>query len=428
MNTPDLKIVIINHSFQVYYYYRRWQLFARQHPNIDVYLLAPETSKWYNSKSYTYGNGGTTIKGKSIEESNFHIHLIHKKDIRGSHWFSPDFKRELTSIRPDVVYHIGSHLQFSLMQVIRLTKKYLPTAKILAFSMRGPHHNIANRNQHKGAYNYIKNALSCYISQYMIKYINKNCDAIFCHYPDAVNSFREEGYTGPIYMQTQVGVNEEWFHPDEQARKEVRNKYNLTDEFVFGSATRFTPDKGILDILEALPSTGNWKYFMMGSGNKEDTDLIKKTIKDKNLDKKVIMTGFVDWYDMAKYWNAIDCAIHVPRTTHHWIETFSLTVVQAMITGKPIIGNTSGSVPYQIGDNRLIVQEGDNDALRNKITWVLNHQAEANAIGADMRKFAHNSFSIQHLNDMFYDTLVEDILTGNYDTNKLDMTKYKKNI
>ena len=143
-------------------------------------------------------------------------------------------------------------------------------------------------------------------------------------------------------MQTQVGVNEEWFHEDNEARKEVREKYNLGDAFVFGSASRFTPDKGIDDILNALPKEGNWKYLMMGKGSEEDNKRLSDLIEKNGLSEKVIMTGFVDWYDMAKYWNAVDCAIHVPRTTSHWVETFSLAAVQPQITKKPVIGNTSG--------------------------------------------------------------------------------------
>ena len=59
-------------------------------------------------------------------------------------------------------------------------------------------------------------------------------------------------------MQTQVGVNQEWFYRDDLKRQAIREKYNLGDAFVFGSATRFTPDKGLDDIIDALPDDGNW--------------------------------------------------------------------------------------------------------------------------------------------------------------------------
>ena len=61
---PNIKLLLINHSFQVRYFYTRWQKLAQAHPNLDVTLLAPDECKWYNSKSYTYGGGGSIIKGK----------------------------------------------------------------------------------------------------------------------------------------------------------------------------------------------------------------------------------------------------------------------------------------------------------------------------------------------------------------------------
>ena len=208
--------------------------------------------------------------------------------------------------------------------------------------------------------------------------------------------------------------------------KPYLEKYNLGDSFVFGSASRFSSDKGIQVILNALPKEGNWKYLMMGSGSESEISYLRNIIKTRGIADKVIETGFVDWYDMAKYWNAVDCAIHVPLTTPHWEETFSLAVIQPQITQKPVIGSDSGSVPYQIGINELIVPEGNVEALKEKIEWVLSHKQEAAEMGEKLYYRTKNGFEIKHLNVLFYDTLVEDILRGEYDINKFDMSTYNK--
>ncbi len=418
-----IRIVLINHSFQINYYSRRWELLAEQHPDLDVTLLAPEKSKWYNSKSYTYGNGGTVIKGKTVENGNFHIQLFRKRDVRGSDWYSPDLKKLLLEINPDVVYHIGSHTQLSLVQIIRIVKKHLPKTKILAFSMRGPHHNLSARRKKGMSWGAIKSNLSVALSTQIWRYVKKNVDVFFCHYPAAFNSFREEGWTGPLYIQTQVGVNLEWFHPDEKARQEIRNKYSIGDSFLFGAAARFSLSKGIDDILNALPVNGDWKFMIMGSGRDDEIERLHKIVSEKGIENRVIFPGFVDWYDMTKYWNAIDCAIHVPRSTQKWVETFSLSIVQAMATAKPIIGNDSGSVPFQIGQDNILVKEGDICALHEKMQWVMNNRDEARKIGEKAFDYASRSFSVQHLDDMFYVTLL-DIMNGVYDVRKIDMTEY----
>lgn len=416
-------IILINHSFQINYFSRRWKLFSESHPDFDVYLLAPSKYEWYHEKKYNYGSS-TTLEGKEKEEGNFHIRLFRMKQNSYKGWTSPDFEDLFREISPDIVYHIGTHNQESLYQVTKLLVTKFPHVKRIAFSMRGPAISLKKPMVRISAPFSIARRIMYYRHKYVQSYIHSHIEAFFCHYPDAINCFRLEGYSGPLYMQTQVGVNLEWFHEDNQARKQIREKYNLGNSFVFGSASRFTADKGLDDILNALPKDGNWKYLMMGNGSQEDVDRLKSIVEKKNIKDKVIMTGFVDWYDMKKYWNAVDCAIHVPRTTPWWEETFSLSVVQAMITKKPIIGNTSGSVPYQIGPDAICVKEGDIQELKSKIQWVLDNQNGLSEIAEKMYERALQ-FTVQHLNDMFYDTLVEDIIPGKYDINKIDMTTYK---
>lgn len=419
-----IKIVLINHTFQVNYFSRRWRLFAEKHQDFDVTLLAPTEYSWYADKGYTYGKA-KRLEGKVVDEGNFHIRLFRIKNHPHIGWTSPDFENLFDVIKPDIVYNIGTHDQESLYQILHILKKHHPKCKRIAFSMRGPAHNIKRT---KGKCSIIRKIMREYYYRRRLqhlKYVNANVDAFFCHYPDAVKCFRQEGYTGPLYIQTQVGVNEEWFHEDTSARKDIRKQYSIGDStYVFGSASRFTVDKGLDDIINALPKEGDWKYLMMGTGGNEDVERLKILIKQRGLEDKIILPGMVDWYEMAKYWNAVDCAIHVPRTTEKWVETFSLSAIQPQITKKPVIGNDSGSVPYQIEFNEMIVPEGDIQALHNKIIWVLSHKEEAASIGQKMYQRTHDGFEIKHLNDTFYDTLVEDILSAKYDLNKYDMATY----
>ena len=416
-----MKIVLINHTFQINYFSRRWKLFADSYPDVEVYLLAPSRFKWYG-KGYSFGNDAVR-ESEEYDEGNIHRRVYRVKDHNWG-WTSPDFRTLFKEIQPDIIYYLGFHTQLSLAQVIHIKNRVVPNAKMLAFSMRGPYHDLHLKIKGLPVIKKITRTASYLISKRILSIVNHNCDAIFCHYPDALDCFRKEGYKGPIYMQTQVGVNTEWFHPDEDARKEIREKYSLGNSYVFGSATRFTRDKGIFEIIKALPKEGDWKFLMMGSGSQEQEKELREEIAKDGLQDKIILTGFVDWYDMAKYWNAVDCAVHVPRTTPTWIETFSLSVVQPMATKKPVIGNTSGSVPYQVGFNEMIVPEGDIKALHDKLKYALNNKEEMTKWGEKMYERTMRSFTVNHLNKLFYDTIVEDVLPGKYDLEKVDMTKY----
>lgn len=421
-----LRIAIINESFHNPWFYRRWQQFAEVYKDCEVTLITPQKDYGYTSKNNTFGKAVFNT-ASDVDFENFHIRTINIKRVLSLGWISNNLRTILEDVKPNIIYNIGTHLQLSLVQVIKLRNKHFRNAKLISFSMRGPAFDVNNFMNYDGSLtSFIRRRVIYYnYAKLVLNIFNKNIDAVFCHYPDAVECFKKEGYNGPIYMQTQVGVNPEYFHEDLSARKIIRDKYKVEeDEYLFGSATRFSIAKGVDDVLNALPTEGKWKYLLMGSGRDDEVRRIKSLIEEKGLTDKVIMTGYINLTEMPDYWNAIDCAFHVPRTSLGWVETFSIALVQAMITKKPIIASDSGSVPYQVGPEGLIIHEGDVNELREKILWVLDHRAEAKEIGNKMYNRANACFNTNQLNALFHETIVHDIMNNVFDIKKSDMTKW----
>ncbi len=418
-----MKIVLINHTFQEERFYKRWRLLSETHEDLDIYLLAPKEYKWGGGAALTYGKAYVQ-EGKTVESERFHIRLIRLEKHRYSSWTSADMVNAILEIKPDIVYHIGEHTQDSLMQLLDLKKSgKLPDTKFVAFSMRGHQHALKLETSSNPLV-MIRKAVFYFVKKNKIKKLNKYCDAIFCHYPDGRDEFIREGYKGPIYMQTQVGVDTDIFHTDEEARRKIREKYNIGDAYLFGSASRFNASKGLSEIIAALPEEGNWKYLMMGHGRDDEVEKIKSEIAARGLEDKIILTGYIDnWTDMAQHWNALDCAVHMPLTTPKWEETFSLALVQAMATSLPVIGSSSGSVPYQIGPDGIVLPEGDIEKMRETFVHFMNNPDEGKAIGEKMKERAFKCFDIRPLNELFYRTIV-DVKNGVHDENKTDMASY----
>ena len=411
------KIVIINNAFTRKNLRERWLLFSKSHPDVDLTLIAPKDWQYGGTGSMTTG-GKEYFKCPQIDENNYHVLPVEYDIDRSGSWYSSEMLEKISTIKPDLVYHVGHHLQTTLFSLLKLSKQ-LPETKFVAFSMRGPNWDLLYQWKRHPFKSVLK-----YIYHYNhLKTLNRCSDAVICHYPDAVNSFKKEGYKRPIYMCTQVGVDTDVYKPNTIFRKEIREKYGLGDSFVFGSATRFCEDKGLDDIIDALPQSGNWKYLMIGGGRKKDEERLKQHLRQRNIEDRVIMTGHIDQLEMPKYFNAIDCALHTPRTAD-WIETFSVALVQEMAMSIPVIGSNSGSVPYQLGSNAIIVKERNPYDLREKLLWVLTNQSAAKEIGTKMRWRAVHCFSIQHLNDCIYDIFI-DIINGVLDENKIDQAKYK---
>lgn len=417
-----MKIAIYNHTFQEHRYYKRWKMLADLHSDIDVTLLAPLNWTWGDNKELTYGTSFEQ-SGTVVDENNFHIKLVKIDEQKHLGWTSKSMCEELLKLKPDVFYFIGIHTQRFVSDVISLKKHKLPNTKIYVFSMRGPQHNLKLKLEHDLVAN-ARHFLAYCVDYYHLVRLNKYCDAIFCHYPEAVRLFKKEGYNGPIYMQTQVGVDTDIFRENEESRQLIRRKYNIGDSYLFGSASRFHYSKGILEVIEALPEVGNWKYLLMGWGRDDEVQNVREAIQRRGLEDRVILTGYIDnWEEMSACWNAIDCAIHAPLSTESWVETFSLSLVQAMATGKPVIGSDSGSVPYQIGPEGIIVKEKDISAMKHEMLNLMNNPQKGVEIGAKMKQRAVECFSIKHLEELFYLT-ISDLEKGIVDPTKLDMTLF----
>jgi len=411
-----IKLLIISHVFWEKRAWKRWHLMTQLYSDIDVTLLAPRHWIHGGYKNYTFGKTSAQ-QGVACEEERFRVRLI---DMRQSHyfdWLSFGLINEIRRSQPDMVYYIGSHLQYPLTETILATKLFAPKAKIAAFSMRGLPNRFDNPSDSW------KIRIIQQFDKLKWKIVKKYCDSIFCHYPHARHLFIEEGFTKPVYIQTQIGVDSDMYRFDEAARKKVREKFKIDDSFVFGSATRFSADKGLFDVLKALPKKGNWRYLLLGSGIKEEEHAIQSVISRLGLKDRIITPGFIDWREMPDYWSAMDCAIHVPRTTANWVETFSLALVQAMSRGLPVIGNTSGSVPYQLGEDGIVIPEGDIDALREQMLRMMNNHDKARRIGALMRQRALQCFDIVHLSHCFYSTMI-DIVNGVFNPEKIDMSEF----
>lgn len=417
-----IKLVIINHTFQKPEFYKRWEVLANTHDDLDITLLAPKHWAWGKEKTLTYGHVDN-LEGHILEKPRFHIHAIGVQDAIMGEYRSKDIEREILAIQPDITYFIGGHTAYPLMQILKLRSRSrtLKDMKVMAFSMRGHTPTIDFKKSEKGVKKYINYMGKQVLLGPRLRRFNRDCDAVFCHYPAAMEAFRQEGYQKPIYMQTQVGVDRDVFYPSDAARKKIREKYAIGDTYLFGSASRFHYSKGLSQIIQALPEEGNWKYLMMGWGRDDEVAAVKKEIALRGLEDKIILTGFIDnWTDMAEHWNALDAAVHAPLTTLKWEETFSLALVQAMITGLPVIGSTSGSVPYQIGPEGIIVEEGNVKALREKMEYLMQHPEEGRIIGQKMRQRALSCFEIRHLDELFYRT-IRDVLLDVYDEKKMDM-------
>ena len=122
-----------------------------------------------------------------------------------------------------------------------------------------------------------------------------------------------------------------------------------SEDFVIVYSGRLTPEKGILELIEAIGKTAcrkHIKLLVIGAsfyGNDTHrspfTERLEKACQE--IREQVIFTGFVDYQQIPSYLKMGNLAV-VPSL---WEEPFGLTVVEAMAAGLPLIATKSGGIP-----------------------------------------------------------------------------------
>ena len=296
-------------------------------------------------------------------------------------------------IKPDIIYIIHEETILIHHQIYLYRMLFAPKAKIIFFSMN------ASGVPYKNAVHPIKK----YIHKCMWENIKKNTDASLVHFPGCLDSLRSGNYYKPIYLQTQVGVDETLFAPNKSIREQYRNKIGFTGKFVIGYTGRIVIDKGVKDLVHAFIKLSK-KYehitlLLVGSGNLKNE--IDNDIRRNSLCRRVHITGFVDQAEVPKYMNAMDTFVLGSKTMPHWLDTFPLVTVQAQAVKVPVIASDSASLPWQLADSAKIYKEGNDNELLRALEIFINDKNIRSTYAKKGQNRSHEYFCHEGMTDNF---------------------------
>jgi len=149
--------------------------------------------------------------------------------------------------------------------------------------------------------------------------------------------------------------------------------------FVIGYLGRLVPQKGLLDLVEALPLLpAHLRVRLIGDG-----------VQKPQLLARAAELGVGDRLELVPWTNDVPAelrrldALALPsHTTRGWKEQFGRVLIEAMSCGVPVVGSSSGEIPKVIGDAGLIYPEGDVCVL----AATLGRLAERPALHADLAR------------------------------------------
>jgi glycosyltransferase involved in cell wall biosynthesis len=174
-----------------------------------------------------------------------------------------------------------------------------------------------------------------------------------------------------------------------------RTKANDTCSIVYAGV--LSPVKGIHHLINAFSCVAerfpSAPLLVIGKDeNKSYGAGLRIQVKRLGLENRVRFTGPRPQSELA-FWMSEAAVLVLPSTS----EGLGRVIIEAMATATLVIGSDVGGIPELIKDgvNGFLIAPGDEQALAEKLRWVLNNPDKARAMGHAGRSFAQQVFSTE---------------------------------
>ncbi|BBU67995.1 glycosyltransferase [Fluviibacter phosphoraccumulans] len=127
---------------------------------------------------------------------------------------------------------------------------------------------------------------------------------------------------------------------------------------VIGFVGRFVPEKGVIDLLQALGPLGSDYVLVCIGGGPQEIEL-REQAQTLGVAKQLRILPPMPASELAEHIAAMDVLALPSHSEQFWKEQYGRVLVEAMAAGVPVIGSNSGAIPYVIGDSRCVFVEGD---------------------------------------------------------------------
>jgi len=168
---------------------------------------------------------------------------------------------------------------------------------------------------------------------------------------------------------------------------------------VIGTASVIRPRKRIEDFIETieelLNSGCNVKGVIAGGGKFADEKYfayLQSLVKEKALNSSITFLGNVE--NVSEFYGSIDIFLSTSE-----LETFGMSVLEAMACGLPVVTYEGGSVKEVLDDPQYTTQTGDKKDLFLKTKILVQNEKERELLGAKNRQRAFSTFDGQIIAD-----------------------------
>lgn len=152
--------------------------------------------------------------------------------------------------------------------------------------------------------------------------------------------------------------------------------------------------KGVDTLIEAMKKTYEIRLKVVGDG------VLLKGFRSE----KVPYVVFEEFKVGKELKNLITNAMFI-IVPSEWYENFPYSILEAFVSGKPVIGSRIGGIPELVKDNEtgLTFEPGNTEDLRSKIEYLVNNPDKIVEMGKNARKFVERELNAEK----YYQRLME---------------------
>ena len=331
---------------------------------LDSYLR----KNGYNVKVFTWNSKNLTKEDRKKCITFPSIDII--KGVKGKAGFSPfQLFKELKEFSPDVIHN---HSQYTMgIHAINISKK-------LKIPLIQHYHS------------YIKDFL-----HYLPKVINAplkktnivdNLSAYFFNKSDVViaPSKAIEKYLCKIGVKSKIkvipfGINLENFYLNKMHKKN-KNVFTL---IYCGRLSKEKSVNKIINSFAIFAKEKNVKCLIIGDG--EEKKSLEKLVKKLNMQEKIIFRGWIKRKKIVNEYLKADLFITLSE-----METFGITILEALACGLPVIGTRALAIPELVkdGSNGYLVCGDNTEEIVDKINFIYKNKKTRNEFSKNAVLFA----------------------------------------
>ena len=206
---------------------------------------------------------------------------------------------------------------------------------------------------------------------------------------ELAETIQQIGYTGPVdYIPN--GVDTDRFYPDSTS---FRQQHDIKqDEIVILLARRLVEKNGVIVFAKAVTKLKELPIRIVFAGDGPERGKIENLLKTADMHDKAVFLGNIPNSTMPEIYRMADISV-LPS----FMEATSITGLESMACGLPLVGTTVGGIPSLITENNngYLVPPSDPAALADAIRKLVKDSKLRHDMGLAAREKVINEFSWQ---------------------------------